>query len=309
MSEALCAQTHALALDVVAAAPAGAELALNLHPVERWAAVVNHLLDLEQFDAAKYALQRLSPLHPQAEFVQNLSVVLEHLPAAPAATPFFDDTTREVQIARRPASDAALILFCGAGTHRLGVPLNAFHRWAGDIPATLIYLRDFRHKLFLDGVPALGSGLEATLAGLHRLLQELGVRRTFCYGFSVGGFAALLYGLLLRAQRVLALAPAVTLEPRFNAHLRWAQAARRASGEFPALDLNLVQQYTNAAATPRATLVYGEQNWDDRLHAEYMAPVRYVELHPLAGFAGHNPTIELIRRRRLGSLFGEVFGE
>jgi hypothetical protein len=296
-----------LAQDIVAAAATRRALVPRQYGVDQWAAAVNGLLDLQQFSAARYALQQLSPVYPKVEFVSNLSVVVENLPSQTGVTDFLDDTSKEFQVAPRKGSDTAVILFCGGGTHRLGMPLNAFHRWAGAIPASLIYLRDFRHRFFLDGIPSLGDGLQGTLEALRSVLADLNVRRTFCYGFSVGGFAALYYALPLKAQRVLALAPAVTLEPRFNNHLRWAQAARRISTDFPRLTLDMVSQYAASPTTPRTKLVYGEHNWDDRLHAEYMAPVRYVELHPLAGFEGHNPTIELIRRRELSTLFNEFF--
>ena len=58
---------------------------------------------------------------------------------------------------------------------------------------------------FLDGVGTIGGGLGRTLEFLRQAVSELGARRILCYGFSVGGFAALHYGLLLHAARVLAL--------------------------------------------------------------------------------------------------------
>ncbi len=301
-------ETRALAHDIVSAAGTRTPLQAKRHGLDQWAAAVNHLLDLEQFSAAKYALQVLAPVHPQVEFVNNLTIVLEHLPESAGVTHFFDDTSKEFQVARRAGADTAVILFCGGGTHRLGMPLNAFHRWAGAMQASLIYLRDFRERFFLDGIPALGEGLQGTIQALRGLLAELKVRRTLCYGFSVGGFAALHYALPLKAERVLALGAAVNLEPGFNTHLRWAQSARRLNQYFPGLTLDLVSQYVASPSTPRALLVYGEHNWDDRLHAEYMAPVPYVELYPLPGFAGHNPTIELIRRNELRALFERFCG-
>jgi len=83
----------------------------------------------------------------------------------------------------------------------LGMPLNAFHRWGGQMPAHLIYLRDFRDEFFLDGVGAIGGGLGPTLEFLRQAVYELGACRILCYGFSVGGFAALYYGLKLHAAR------------------------------------------------------------------------------------------------------------
>jgi hypothetical protein len=162
---------------------------------------VNLLLDQERFAAAHYAVRQLRVPFPQAEFVNNLTVVLDHLPTQTSLTPFFDDPTKELQIAKRPGADTVVLLFCGGGTYRLGMPLNAFHRWGGQMPAHLIYLRDFRDEFFLDGVGAIGGGLGPTLEFLRQAVYELGACRILCYGFSVGGFAALYYGLKLHAAR------------------------------------------------------------------------------------------------------------
>jgi hypothetical protein len=167
---------------------------------------------------------------------------------------------------------------------------------AGPARCPRIYLRDFRDEFFLDGVGTIGGGLGGTLEFLRQAVHELGARRILCYGFSVGGFAALHYGLLLNAARVLALGAPVDLQPGANLFLRWARAARRLHKKHPGLRLNMVHEYRAAVTPPQVSLMYGEDNWDDRLHAERMRNCAFATLRPVAQFAGHNPVIELIRR-------------
>ena len=305
MGTPLPQNTLATAEYIVACAEKTAGLNTARGDVAHWAAAVNLLLDQERFAAAHYAVRQLRVPFPDAEFVNNLTVVLDHLPAEATLTPFFDDPTKELQIAKRPGADTAVLLFCGGGTYRLGMPLNAFHRWAGQMPAHLIYLRDFRDEFFLDGVGAIGGGLGGTLEFLRQAVHELGARRILCYGFSVGGFAALHYGLLLNAARVLALGAPVDLQPGANLFLRWARAARRLHKKHPGLRLNMVHEYRAAVTPPQVSLMYGEDNWDDRLHAERMRPCAFATLRPVAQFAGHNPVIELIRRGEFQSLLQE----
>ncbi|HLW25413.1 MAG TPA: hypothetical protein VKT22_13740 [Steroidobacteraceae bacterium] len=292
----LPAGVQATAEHIVECAGKTARLNTERGDVAHWAAAVNLLLDQERFAAAHYAVGQLRVPFPDAEFVNNLTVVLENLPAQASLTPFFDDPTREIQIAKRQNADTVVLLFCGGGTYRLGMPLNAFHRWGGQMHAHLIYLRDFRDEFFLDGVGAIGGGLGRTLEFLRHAVDELGARRILCYGFSVGGFAALHYGLLLHSERVLALGAPVNLQPGANLFLRWARAARRLHKNHPGLSLDMVQHYRAAPTPPRVTLMYGEDNWDDRLHAERMRGCAFAGLRPVAKFAGHNPVIELIRR-------------
>jgi hypothetical protein len=308
MAEPSPDQAHALAQQIMAAAAAGAPLPAQQHSIEQWAAATNLLFDLEQFPAASYALRHLTSIYPRAEFVSSLSVVLDQMPHGAGMTEFHDDPSKELQVARRAHADTAIIFFCAGGSHRLGMPLNAFHRWAGQFPASLIYLRDFRGEFFLDGITAFGAGLEATLRGLRELVADLGARRLLCFGVSVGAFAALFYGLRLGAERVAGLCGAVSLEPRFNAHLRWIGAARRLTKSYPSLALDLVKEYGNAPCPPQTVLVYGNQNWDDRLHAEYMAPLSCVRLHSIPGFDGHNVVIELVRRREFTAMLERFVG-
>jgi len=305
MGTPLPESTQAMVEHIVECAEKTARLNSARCDVAHWAAAVNLLLDQERFAAAHYAVRQLRVPFPNAEFVNNLTVVLDHLPAQASLTPFFDDPTKELQIATRPGADTVVLLFCGGGTYRLGMPLNAFHRWAGQMPAHLIYLRDFSDEFFLDGVGTIGGGLGRTLEFLRQTVTELGARRILCYGFSVGGFAALHYGLLLHAAQVLALGAPVDLQPGANLFLRWARVARRLHKKHPGLRLNMVHEYRTAPTPPRVCLIYGEDNWDDRLHAERMRDCAFAKLRPVAQFAGHNPVIELIRRGEFQSVLQE----
>jgi len=298
-----------LARRIIAAGSAGGDLSVGGYSAPQWGAAINVLFDLERFDAARFALRRLAPLYPRTEFVDSLSLVLDEMPDSSATTDFHDDTSRELQVVRHAGARTAILCFCAGGSQRLGMPLNAFHRWVGRLPASVIYLRDFRNQFFLDGIPALGAGLQASLAGLRKILLELEAQRVLCFGVSVGGFAALYYGLQIRAARVAALCGAVTLEPGFNEHLRWTGAARRLTEGYPGLALDMVKEYTPASRAPQVSLVYGEQNWDDRLHAEYMASLACARLRPLPGFDGHNVVIELVRRGELAGLLDEFVAD
>ena len=300
---------RALARQLIAAASAGTQLHVSGYTAKHWGEAINSLFDLENFDAARFALRRLAPVYPRSEFVESLSLVLDEMPAPGAATDFHDDASREVQVVRRAAARTAIVCFCAGGSHRLGMPLNAFHRWAGRLPASVIYLRDFRNQFFLDGIPGLGVGLEASLSGLRKMLLDLGAQRVLCFGVSVGAFAALYYGLRIRAARVAALCGAVTLERAFNEHLRWTGAAVRLTKAYPGLALDMVKEYSQASSAPQVSLVYGEQNWDDRLHAEYLASAPCARLHPLLGFDGHNVVIELVRRREFATLLNDFVAD
>jgi len=102
-----------------------------------------------------------------------------------------------------------VVAFCGVA-HRLGTPLPVIHRWLARLDASILYLRDYRNAGFASGIEAVAANAEDTAAHLVGLARQAGARRIVTFGNSLGGYAALRYGPLLEADRVLAFIPATT---------------------------------------------------------------------------------------------------
>ena len=200
----------------------------------------------------------------------------------------------DIQVVARPGAESALILFCG-GAHRMGMALPMIHRWLSRCNASLIYLRDFNGLCYLNGIASLGDGLEATTSALRRTLDALGPGRVVCLGNSGGGFGALRYALELGCDAI-SLGSPTNLEPDFNAHMNHGAIAKQLKTAFPDQDLDLRRRIDAAQSRPHALIVYGERNWNERIHAEHMAGLSGVELYPVTGYAKHSTVPELIRR-------------
>jgi pimeloyl-ACP methyl ester carboxylesterase len=148
----------------------------------------------------------------------------------------------------------------------------------------------------------LGNDRAATVQSLRDLARSLGARRILCYGNSGGAFAALHYGLDLAAEAVVAVAGRTNQAPEFNAQLQFARSVDRVETAFPGMATDLRQLYLAAERRPRVLASYGEHNWDDRLHAEYLRGVPGVTLQPIEDFMGHNAAMELVRRGQFQDL-------
>jgi hypothetical protein len=221
------------------------------------------------------------------------------MPKAGVQLPFTNDLRTDVQIVRRKKCDTVLLLF-GDRRHFLGMTIPAMHRWFGGLPASLLYLRDFRRLAFLAGIASLGASRDATLDSLRKIIASLGGRRVLCFGNSGGVFAALHYGLDLQAEAVLAFAGTTNLSAEFNTGLRSAGiVARLAQGLGSTVDVDLRQLYARAQRPPRVRIVYGENNWDDRVQAEYLSGLPSVTLEPLQKLASHDAVIYSV----IGGLF------
>lgn len=264
-----------------------------------YADTLTKLLDDGQFEVAERLARRLHTSYPNWAYAMVMRGLFDHLPPSGSQPAFADDLTRDVQLVRRDGADSLLLVFSGFD-HRMGVSLSAMHRWFGRLPASLIYLRDFRSLFYLTGLPSLGADLADTVAALRDIAGALGARRILCCGCSGGVFAALSYGLALGAEAVLALAGPTNLSIEFNAHLRSARRVSRLWAEMPAAPaIDLRQSYAEAVRPPRVLFVYDRNNWDDRLHAEYIAGLPSVRLDPIEDRGIHAVIMPLI----LGGFF------
>jgi len=93
-----------------------------------------------------------------------------------------------------------------------------------------ILLRDPRNLWYLRGIPELGGSVAETVAALRRLIQTIGPSEVWCVGESMGGYAALLYGILLGASRIVSFGPLSTFSATFASEyedLRWRDVMLR----------------------------------------------------------------------------------
>jgi pimeloyl-ACP methyl ester carboxylesterase len=70
-----------------------------------------------------------------------------------------------------------------------------------------ILIRDIKNAWYHRGVPGLGSHVDEVAATLRGLIRSIRPSRVWTIGQSMGGYAALLFGMLLEADRIIAFGP------------------------------------------------------------------------------------------------------
>lgn len=100
------------------------------------------------------------------------------------------------RIIPRP-SDKLAIFFSGSSA-----PDHHFHWWkiANRIDANVILVNNGLNQWYQKGVPGLGDSYEETLDTFRTWIAALGVKRVYTCGASMGGSAALMYGVPLDAS-------------------------------------------------------------------------------------------------------------
>lgn len=261
----------------------------------QWANACHELWEANRIDIAEFAARLLHQRYPELTYLRTLVAFFDAMPRnLPMPLAFCDDPTTEIQVVRRPGCDKVLLCFCAAqGT--LGLPINFIHQWLGRLPASLVYIKDFRGLSGGCGFPTLGPDRPSAVAGLRRIVDEVDGRRIYTMGVSLGGFAALYYGLALGAVAALNLAGATDLTSDFVDSLGpIPQEYLNLRKLAPDYALNLRDSYASAPHKPRVLMTYSLGHPRDRRQAERMAGSPHVELVAVE-YAQHNVLDPLIR--------------
>ncbi len=190
-----------------------------------------------------------------------------------------------------------LLLAFGGLDRRIGMPPFEFLALTGDLQVKRIFLRDPRRSWYHRGLPGRGDTLTDVADSLRGEIDHLGVERLVVAGNSGGGYAALVYGTLLRADLVLAFAPRTVLDPQ----ILEVMGERRDDIDALAAADDLDTRWTDLGRALRARrdaetrykVYFDTTHAKDRLHAERLIGVEGLQVYRF-GAGGH----ELVRLLR-----------
>ena|SRR6266545_1813670 len=262
----------------------------------QWAMACHEMFEAGYIDVLEYAARHLHAAYPELEYLATMVAWFDAIPRQLPPLPFRDDPGADVQIVRNAGCDSVLLCFCAAqGT--LGLPLNFVHQWLGRLPVNLVYIKDFRDLSGALGFPSLAPDRPASIIALRRVVEALGGKRIYALGVSVGGYAAMYYGLQLGAAGVLNLAGASDLTSDFANRVGWVPLVHLNLLRLaPDYAMNLRDSYASARQRPHVLIAFNAGFPRDRQQAERMSGLPNVELVEIDGPAKHNVVDSLIRQ-------------
>jgi pimeloyl-ACP methyl ester carboxylesterase len=183
-------------------------------------------------------------------------------------------------------SDSRTLLLAFGGMNMgIGMPPFEFMSLTGEIPVKRLFVRDLHQAWYHRGVPGYGTTLTSVADSLAETLAEHDVERLIVTGNSAGGYAALVFGTLLRADVVLCFAPQTVLDLDFLASIgdhRWDDLLRPLV-ETNALDarwIDLGVAMTEAANGETVYRVFVDDTLSvDRLHVERLRGIDGLRVH------------------------------
>ncbi|WP_303830810.1 alpha/beta fold hydrolase [Asticcacaulis taihuensis] len=87
----------------------------------------------------------------------------------------------------------------------------AMSRELQDIRASRIFVNCPSNAWYQQGIPDVAPSIDALVTLLLDIVRQLGGKKLVCIGMSMGGYAALLFGLLLKCEHILAFTAELTL--------------------------------------------------------------------------------------------------
>ena len=266
-----------------------------------WALALDRLVHTQRLDAAGWAAAALVRTFPGAPVFASQELLLREAPLATddaAYEAFVDDEASDVQVVRRRRAQAVLFVFTGV-SGRAGMALPLAHRWFAAIDAHVVYLRDFNHQAFNGGVRSLGPDRRATLEGLWDIIDQLGASVALTCGNSLGGYAALHYGLARRARSILAFSAMTSMVPPLLSREEAGRLRLRS-----AVDL---RPFLATAARPlRVLMVYGAECGFDARHARHVEDLPSVQLEALPGCTRHESVLRAVQLGTYAALLSRL---
>jgi len=114
--------------------------------------------------------------------------------------------------------DAGVVI-CFGGRSADETAWSPFHFLAQveDRDFNVLHVRDVYHRWYQHGVPGLGNTADEVAASLRRMLAPYKGRRLITIGHSMGAYGAILFGLLLGANKIIAMGPQTFIGPDLRA--------------------------------------------------------------------------------------------
>jgi pimeloyl-ACP methyl ester carboxylesterase len=182
-----------------------------------------------------------------------------------------------------------------------------------------ILVRDSGNSWYQRQIDGLGAHPDESAASLRALIREIRPSKVVTIGQSMGAYAALMYGLLLEAQQVIAFGPLSFLDPAqalLYHERRWLGVMRDLAQHTPSsayLDLQVLGR-AKAAALPAMHILFGTRPDQpgsseavnlDAMHAHRLAAIGNCTLYPFP-YSGHPVVQHLIDTKRINALLAKI---
>jgi hypothetical protein len=179
-------------------------------------------------------------------------------------------------------SHRPLLIAFGGIQGALGLPPFEFFNFTKSMQTNKLYVRDLEQSWYHSGLSPYTRNIEETIAFLRTKISESTSSKIIMVGNSMGGYAALLFGLAVNAERILAFSPQTFID-KWHRKLfwdrRWPHRIKAAQQIAPRHYLDL-KPLCKSNLKPDINIFFGETNRLDKIHAKRLSHCDNIKLHP-----------------------------
>ena len=206
---------------------------------------------------------------------------------------------------------APLLVAFGGIAGKVGILPFEFFNLTRDIEANKIYIRDLEQVWYQRGLPDVATDIDGIASFLAEKREEIEPSRMVLVGNSMGGYAAIVIGTLLDADRVLAFAPQTFIDRphRFMYRdRRWPEQMRHVHRAPNARYLDAKPLLRRLNPSCKTDIFYSRYDRLDRIHAERLNFAPNVHTHAL-GEGGHSVIKHMRSSGALTSVVRDALGQ
>lgn len=202
--------------------------------------------------------------------------------------------------------DDVLFLAFGGVNMAIGMPPFEFLASLTDKGVPGYFIKDFRQSWYHEGLLGLSDDMDGTEAYLRSLVERHKPSKLVTLGASAGGYAAIVFGCRLGADRVAAFSPQTDV----NAHVVSQYASYDTPPPAQFLDreksVPMKRFLKQQEKLPEIRIYYGAENRNDAQDVGRLAGIDGVHLKPMEGVTQHSIAGELKRRGLLAGILEEL---
>ncbi len=191
-----------------------------------------------------------------------------------------------------------LYVFFGGIAAGIVVPPFEFYSASRILDENKIFVRDFSQCWYQDGVPSVAEDVFALAKKIEGEVEKIGPEKLYFVGNSMGGYAAILFSVLVGKGEVIAFAPQTFISPamRFlHGDRRWASQIssvyRKGAYKSGVWDLRALLERSGRGG--KISIFVSRSHRLDRVHALNVSGIRGVRVYEFDE-GGHN-VVKLLR--------------
>jgi hypothetical protein len=166
----------------------------------------------------------------------------------------------------------------------VGIPPFEFVNLTREIDVNKIYLRDLAQSWYHSGLQGLSGNIDETAEFLKRKVATSGADRVVLIGNSMGGYAAILFGVLINADVVHAFSPQTCIGEA--GIIRSKAQLRKVQNNFSDRYFDLKELISSHAGPGEFNIYFNRNSGLDKKHALHLQGMENVTLHAFRWF-GH----------------------